>query len=281
MIRRQPEEPASRLDRLGHFGLAARPLHEDHLAAAAPGTTATRSSVSGIGPTARLITPPSRLGIIRAELVAVDFDALRAPAARKPRAGRQREPRAARPGSSAPPAGRSSAECRAGPAPSPCRSAVPAVRRTEHQQAVDIVLQHHVLEVVDPRQIERGVRLPKHPVISPQALNLAGLRARCHTAARSFRAPWVRGSQPVASNQVAICGQPKPHTSLIAIGHTKLKESHSFLVVPQSSIDGLLGAGLLTPPWPRPKVSIRFTCQSNVDGSLARADTEPQPDHSF
>ena len=37
----------------------------------------------------------------------------------------------------------------------------------EHQQAVDIVLQHHVLEVMNTRQIELGVGLAQDLVIAP------------------------------------------------------------------------------------------------------------------
>jgi len=41
------------------------------------------------------------------------------------------------------------------------------------------------------------------------------------------------------------------------------------LVGRQSTIDGLLGAGLLTPPEVGPKVSLCFRCQLKIDGPLA------------
>src|SRR3712207_8873146 len=38
----------------------------------------------------------------------------------------------------------------------------------QDQQAVDVVLQHHVLEVVDPRQVQLGVGGAEHPVVGPE-----------------------------------------------------------------------------------------------------------------
>jgi hypothetical protein len=38
------------------------------------------------------------------------------------------------------------------------------------------VLQHHVFEIVDPRQVERSISLAEHSVISPQPLNLRGFQ---------------------------------------------------------------------------------------------------------
>jgi len=49
------------------------------------------------------------------------------------------------------------------------------------------------------------------------------------------------------------------------------------LVIRQSSIDGLLGAGLPTPPAGRPQVSPLSTRQSQIDGSLALDSSTPIP----
>ena len=90
----------------------------------------TRSSVSGIGPTARLITPPTVSRKIRTELVTVDFDVLKPNRSQTSRRNARVHP-AARPGSSAPPGRAILSGIPGSPGPSPCRSAFPATRRNE------------------------------------------------------------------------------------------------------------------------------------------------------
>ena len=68
------------------------------------------------------------------------------------------------------------------------------VDEPQDQQAVDIVLQHHVLEVVDSRQVEAGVRLPEHPVVAPERVQLRSAQRRCRNPSGSLRSAVSSGS---------------------------------------------------------------------------------------
>ena len=121
------------------------------------------------------MTPPTWPGIIYAHLVGIDFDVFQSSCVADFTQKSRPAPRgSARIIGTSGRAILSGMPGKPGPEPMSINGAGSSMW-FEHQQAVDIVLEHHVLEVVNPRQVELGVGRAQHLVIAPEQVELRGI----------------------------------------------------------------------------------------------------------
>ena len=172
----EAEERGVRGVRLGDLVAAIRPFHEEHPAA---GRQAVRHAVKRLGDRRHGSgdDPGDRAGELRADLVREDLDPLQLQprddppeelGARPARLGQDHlhiRPRdlERHAGQSRP---RAHVDQRSG-----------EFRELQDEQAIDIMLEHHVFKVMDARQVQLGIRRAEHPVVRPELVVL-GRRQR-------------------------------------------------------------------------------------------------------
>ena len=181
----------------GDLIVAVGAFHEDH---PAPGQQACRHAVQGLADRSHGAADHSLdlAGIIRPQLVGVDLDVLQAELGAD--LGQELGPSSAGLGQDHP-------RLRPGDLQRDARQARPGahvdqrrgeVQEPQDQQAVDVVLQHHVLEVVDPRQVEPDVRRAEELMIAPEPVELRAIQANPAVIQDGFEGV-ASGSQGAAS----------------------------------------------------------------------------------